>query len=121
MAKDLDRCEQLTKPEFMQLCKRVGLRLHHFAKISTLFEIEFGMKQLSADRELEVIRIALEGEMDLKENLQSKLKVASENDVFHILNKAFWLKWCAYVGLGQGERARRPAAIDNNGLALSRV
>ena len=40
---DLQRCESLTKPDFIQLCNRVGLKLHHFAKISTIFEIEFGI------------------------------------------------------------------------------
>ena len=43
LTSDLQRCETLTKPEFIQLCNRVGLKLQHFAKISTLFEIEFGM------------------------------------------------------------------------------
>jgi len=65
---DLQRCETLTKPEFLKLCKRVNMQLHHFAKISTLFEIEFGMNNIGQARELEVIRVALDGEMDLKEH-----------------------------------------------------
>lgn len=44
------------------------MNLNPFAKISTLFEVEFGLNQLSSERELEVIRIALDGEMDLKEH-----------------------------------------------------
>ena len=43
--------------------------MHHFAKISTIFEIEFAMTTgLTYERELEVIRIALDGELDLKEH-----------------------------------------------------
>ena len=68
LRQDLQRCESLTKQDFIQLCKRVGLKLHHFAKISTLFEIEFKIGTLSYERELEVIRIALDGELDLKEH-----------------------------------------------------
>lgn len=90
IAKDLQSVKSLTKPEFNQLCKRVGLQLHHFTKISTLFEIEFGMNMLSYERELEVIRIALDGEMDLKEHFQSKLAIAQDKALFYILNKAFW-------------------------------
>lgn len=96
---DLQRRDKLTKPEFIQLCNRVGLKLHHFAKTSTLFEIEFGVGELSKERELEVIRIALDGELDLKEHFQSKLARASQSDIFYILNKTFWQKWSAYVGL----------------------
>ena len=43
------------------------MKLHHFAKTSTLFEVEFEMRSFSHERELEVIRIALDGQMDLKE------------------------------------------------------
>ena len=43
LQQDLQRCESLTRPDFIQLCNRVGLKLHHFAKISTIFEIEFGI------------------------------------------------------------------------------
>ena len=68
LMQDLQRCETLTKPEFLKLCKRVNMQLHHFAKISTLFEIEFGMNNIGQARELEVIRVALDGEMDLKEH-----------------------------------------------------
>ena len=95
----MNRCEKLTKPDFIQLCNRVGLKLHHFAKIGTIFEIEFGMTGFTYERELEVIRIALDGELDLKEHFQSKLAIASQSDQFYLLNKAFWQKWSAYVGL----------------------
>ena len=130
MSQDLQRCETLTKGEFIQLCKRVGLHLHHFNKISTLFDVEFGMTQLGPERELEVIRIALDGELDLKEHFQSKLAQAASGDTFYLLNKAFWQKWTSYVGLPRKdtfnsvqlersasqvsvreEKARRPAAI----------
>ena len=97
--KDLNRCEKLNKPEFIQLCNRVGLKLHHFAKISTIFEIEFEMTGFTYERELEVIRIALDGELELKEHFQSKLAIASQSDQFYLLNKSFWQKWSAYVGL----------------------
>ena len=50
------------------MCQQVGIQLNHFAKISTLFEIEFGMSNLGPARELEVIRVALDGQMDLKEH-----------------------------------------------------
>ena len=93
LTNDLQRCETLTKPEFIQLCKRVGLKLQHFAKISTLFEIEFGMNNLRPHKELEVIRVALDGEMDLKEHFQTRLAVASSEDTFYILNKTFWQRW----------------------------
>ena len=44
------------------------MQLNHFAKIGTLFEIEFGINNLGPAKELDVIRIALDGEMDLKEH-----------------------------------------------------
>ena len=136
LAQDLHRCETLTKPEFQQLCKRIGIRLHYFSKISTLFEVEFGMQSLGHERELEVIRIALDGEMDLKLHFQSKLAVASSEDCFYLLTKSFWQKWAAYVGLPrkdsfgvqleksnsmgkESERARRPLSIQNEFLRLS--
>lgn len=40
-----------------------------------------------------MIRIALDGEMDLKEHFHSKLSVAEDKDTFYILNKVFWQKW----------------------------
>ena len=99
ISQDLQRCETLSKAEFTQLCKRVGVNLNHFAKIGTLFEIEFGMSNIGQARELEVIRVALDGQMDLKEHFQSKLATASDKDIFYLLNKAFWQKWQSYVGL----------------------
>jgi len=90
------------------------------------------LNNLGAARELEVIRVALDGEMDLKEHFQARLATASDKDVFYLLNKAFWQKWQAYVGLpkkdsfaagivsleksqgsagAQSDRARRPVAI----------
>ncbi len=38
---DFQRCEVLSKDEFIHLCRGIGLKFHHFAKISTLFDIEF--------------------------------------------------------------------------------
>ena len=65
---ELQRYETLSKVEFIQLCKKVGIKLHYYAKLGTLLEVEFGQVNLGAERELEVIRIALDGEFDLKEH-----------------------------------------------------
>lgn len=65
---ELQRYETLSKAEFIQLCKKVGIKLHYYAKLGTLLEVEFGQVNLGAERELEVIRIALDGEFDLKEH-----------------------------------------------------
>ena len=109
------------------------MELNYFAKIGTLFEIEFGINNLGPAKELDVIRIALDGEMDLKEHFSAKLSASSDKDVFYLLNKTFWQKWLSYVGLpkkdsfnmasmeksanAQGrdsERARRPVNIMND-------
>lgn len=42
------------------------MSLHHFFKVGTLFDIEFASLSPGHERELEVIRILLDGEMDLK-------------------------------------------------------
>jgi len=96
------------------------------------------MQNLGPERELEVIRIALDGEMDLKEHFQSNLAKAASEDQFYALNKTFWHKWCAYVSLprkdsfGQLERIqslgssseskiRRPHQISNDVLKMSQT
>ena len=65
------------------------------------------------------------------------MAVAASDDTFYILNKAFWQKWQAYVGLprkdsfssvvleksvSQGsdkEKSRRPIGIGNDVLRIS--
>ena len=93
------------------------------------------MTNLGHERELEVIRIALDGELDLKVHFQQALSTAKSQDTFYILNKAFWLKWLAFVGLPRkdsfnfervtstnsavsassidSQRQRRPVSIQN--------
>ena len=39
---ELQRYETLSKVEFIQLCKKVGIKLHYYAKLGTLLEVEFG-------------------------------------------------------------------------------
>jgi len=99
LKEDFARCETLTKPEFQKLCRNIDIDFRHFSKISTLFEVELGMTNLSYEKELEVIRIALDGETDLKEYFSAKLAVASSDDTFYILAKSFWQRWSSYVGL----------------------
>ena len=66
LAEDFQRCESLSRADFIQTFKNIDVSLHHFSKISTLFDIEFGAMSAGHERELEVIRILLDGETDLK-------------------------------------------------------
>ena len=38
------KVQTLQKSEFIQLCKKLGIRLHYFSKLSTLFVVEFELK-----------------------------------------------------------------------------
>ena len=98
-AAEFQRGESLSRAAFIQTFKNIDFSLHHFSKISTLFDIEFGTYSSGHERELDVIRILLDGETDLKVHFQNSLVRAEQDEPFFILAKSFWHKWCAYVGL----------------------
>jgi len=75
--------------------------LHQFFKVSTLFDIDLASLSPGHERELEVIRILLNGEMDLKVHFQTALAKSVAEDTHNVLAKAFWQRWCAYVGLSR--------------------
>ena len=70
---DIDKVHSLEKPEFLQMCKNLGFRLHYFSKFQSLFIVEFGLKPTGPEAELEAIRHCLDGEPDIKEYMQSSL------------------------------------------------
>ena len=67
------KLQALQKPEFIQLCKRLGIRLHYFTKLQTIFVVEFGLKPARPEVELEAIRLCLDGETDLRRYMQTSL------------------------------------------------
>ena len=70
---DLHKVQALPKQEFIQLCKRLGMRLHYFSKLATLFVVEFELRPSKPEVELEAIRLCLDGETDLKAYMQKAL------------------------------------------------
>ena len=75
LKQDLHKVQALRKAEFQQLCKKIGLKLHYFAKLSTLFVVELEQKPTKPEtQELQAIRLSLDGELDLREYMQKSLQ-----------------------------------------------
>ena len=111
---DLHKAQALRKPEFQSLCKKIGLRLHYFAKLSTMFLVELEQKPTKpATQELEAIRLSLDGEVDLREYMQKSLQTASPGDTYFVLNKKFWLAWSSYVGLKDKDAFGSVSSMNN--------